>query len=181
MIPVPIELALLACDATTLIPFGPAVSRERVLGLAGAAPMDSAGDLAALGLQLRDPQSALAQTRVAQRRSIAEAAAMLAYVTGRQTRSPGAIIRLARKLVQDPASRVALPRIALRWPGLLRLFEPMRPSMRHGLCRRLHLAAMVAESEDADLRKSGFGAVAAQLILEIAVAPLRVLLARVYA
>jgi hypothetical protein len=53
--------------------------------------------------------------------------------------------------------------------------------MRHGLCRRLHLAAMVAESTDTDLRKSGFGAVAAQLILEIAVAPLRVLLARVYA
>jgi NADH dehydrogenase len=181
MVPVPMALALLACDATTLIPFGPTVSRERVLGLAGAAPMDSAGDLAALGLQLRDPQSALAQTRAARRRSVAEAAAMLAYVTGRQTRSPGAIIRLARKLAQDSASRVALPRIALRWPGLLRLFEPMRPSMRHGLCRRLHLAAMVAESEDADLGKSGFRAVAAQLILEIAVAPLRVLLARVYA
>src|SRR5262249_59129045 len=89
---------------------------------------------------------ALAECRPARRRLIAESAAMLRYVAGARVRSPGAVIRLARATRQDPASRRALPRLAVRWPALLRFVEPVRPSMNHGLSRRLHLAALVGQS-----------------------------------
>jgi hypothetical protein len=71
---------------------------------------------------------------------------MLRYVTGGRVRSRGAIIRLARAIRRDPASARALPWPAMRWPALLRFVEPIRPAMQHGLARRLHLAAMVAET-----------------------------------
>jgi len=181
LIPVPMAFAVLACDATALTPFIPTISRERVLGLAGATPMDSTADLKALGLQLRDPAAALAETRVARRRRLAESAALLAYVAGRRRQSRGAIMRLARGLARDSASRVALPWFALRWPGLLRLLEPILPSMRHGLCRRLHLAAMVAEAENIHRDNPSVGSIVVQMMLEVAATPFRLLLARIYA
>ncbi len=149
LVPIPIKAALLACDATRLIPFFPTVSRERVLGLAGAAVMDSAADLAALGIVPRDPFDALAATPAGRRRLIGDAATMLDYISGRRIRSFAALSRLTRALAHDPASRFALPGLTQRWPALLRLFEPIRPSMVHGLSRRLHLAAMVAETTPA--------------------------------
>jgi nucleoside-diphosphate-sugar epimerase len=181
LVPVPMALAILACDATSLVPFIPTISRERVLGLAGATPMDSTVDLKSLGLQLRDPPLALSETRAARRRRLAESAAFLAYVTGQRRQSRGAIVRLARVLGRDPASRTALPWFALRWPGLLRLLEPIMPSMQHGLCRRLHLAAMVAEAENIDCVKPRVASMAVQMIAEITAAPFRLLLARIYA
>jgi hypothetical protein len=146
LIPVPIAFALTACDLSKAIPLVPTVDRERVLGLAGAAPMASAADLAAIGLSVRDPARALLETRPARRRLIAECRAMLRYVTGTDLHSSGAIIRLARVAQRDPAFARALPAAAVRWPALLRWLEPFRPDMRHGLSRRLHLAAMVAEA-----------------------------------
>jgi nucleoside-diphosphate-sugar epimerase len=146
VVPVPIALALKACDWSKWIPFVPTVERERVLGLAGAAPMPSGADLSALGLSLRDPVRALMDSRPARRRLIAESAAMLHYVAGAPVRSPGAIIRLARVIRRDPAFRRALPRVAVRWPALLRFIEPIRPATQHGLARQLHLAGMVAET-----------------------------------
>ena len=152
LVPVPIRLALAGCDLSKRLPFVPTVERERVLGLAGAAPMPSADDVAALGLSLRDPMRALRQSRPARRRLIAESAALLRYVAGRRVRSPGAIIRLARAMRRDPASARALPWAATRWPALLRFVEPIRPAVQHGLARRLHLAAMVAETLPAQRR-----------------------------
>ncbi len=183
LVPVPIALALKACDWSRSISFIPTVDRERVLGLAGAAPMDSAADLAALGLSLRDPMRALMQSRPARRRLIAECAALLRYVAGAPVRSPGAIIRLARVMRNDPAFRRALPSLGVRWPPLLRFVEPIRPSMGHSLARRLHLAAMVVEtlpSEQAR-RRPGLFAVAAQLLLETLALPFRLLFGRVSA
>jgi nucleoside-diphosphate-sugar epimerase len=181
LIPVPIGFALLACDMTRAIPFLPTVERERVLGLAGAAPMASGEDLAALGLTLRDPADALMDCRPARRRLMAECRAMLCYVAGTRLRSPGAIIRLARVARRDPASRRALPRLALHWPGFLRLIEPLRPSTQHGLSRRLHLAAMVAESLPGDPPQPGMGTLAKELLLEAGALPFRLVLGRVYA
>jgi hypothetical protein len=106
---------------------------------------------------------------------------MLDYVAATRPRSPGAIIRLARVARRDPAFRRALPRLALRWPGLLRLIEPIRPSMDHGLSRRLHLAAMVAESLPVEPAQPGFGTLAKELLLEAGALPFRLALARVYA
>lgn len=178
LVPVPIELALKACDWSKRISFVPTVERERVLGLAGAAPMPSAADLAALGLSLRDPARLLMECRPARRRLIAESAALLRYVAGTRVRSPGAIIRLARVVRRDPAFRRASPWPTVRWPALLRLFEPIRPATHHGLSRRLHLAAMVAETLPAQRRPRGpwWLAVALQLALETVALPFRLLL-----
>jgi NADH dehydrogenase len=177
LVPVPVEWALKACDWSKSISFVPTVERERVLGLAGAAPMASAADLAALGLSLRDPARVLMETRPARRRLIAESAAMLRYVAGAPVRSPGAIIRLAHVIRHDPAFRRALPWFAVRWPTLLRLVEPVRPSTHHGLSRRLHLAAMVAETLPAPQKRApGVLAVALQLALEGIALPFRLLL-----
>jgi nucleoside-diphosphate-sugar epimerase len=175
LVPVPIRLALAGCDLSRLIPFLPTVERERVLGLAGTAPMPSADDVVALGLSLRDPAHALSRAAPARRRLLAESAVMLRYVTGRRVRSPGAIIRLARAIRRDPASARALPWPAMCWPALLRFVEPIRPTMQHGLARRLHLAAMVAETLPArrQWRATWWLRVAVQLTLEGVALPFR--------
>jgi nucleoside-diphosphate-sugar epimerase len=175
LVPVPIRLALAGCDVSKRIPFLPTVERERVLGLASAAPMPSAGDVAALGLSLRDPVRALENSPAAHRRLLAESAVLLRYVTGARVRSPGAIIRLARAMRRDPVSRRALPWPATRWPALLRFFEPIRPAMQHGLSRRLHLAAMVAETLPAPRRwrATWWLRVTLQLALEAVALPFR--------
>jgi nucleoside-diphosphate-sugar epimerase len=183
LVPVPIWLALAGCDLSRRIPFLPTVERERVLGLAGAAAMPSAADLAALGVSPRDPFATLMQCRPTRRRLIAESAALLRYVTGAPVRSPGAIIRLARAMRRDPAFLRALPSAAVRWPALLRFFEPLRPATRHRLSRRLHLAAMVAESLPAQPKRRApwWIAVGGQLALEILAVPFRLLLGRLTA
>jgi hypothetical protein len=183
LLPVPISLALMACDLTRIIPFVPTVDRERVLGLAGAMPMASAADLAALGVVPADPAAKLATGRVARRRLLAEAAAMLRYVAGGPIRPAGSVIRLARALERDPAPGRALPAFVLRWPSLMRLLEPWRPSMKHGLSRRLHLAAMVAESppSEAPIEAGSVATLTGQLALEVLVFPIRLLCGRLYA
>jgi nucleoside-diphosphate-sugar epimerase len=183
LVPVPIALALAGCDLSKRIPFLPTVERERVLGLAGAAAMPSAGDLAALGVWLRDPFRALMQCRPTRRRLVAESAALLRYVTGARVRSPGAIIRLARAMRRDPAFLRALPSAAVRWPALIRFVEPLRPAMQHRLSRRLHLAAMVAESSPAEpkRRPPWWVAIGGQLALEAVATPFRLVFGRLTA
>jgi nucleoside-diphosphate-sugar epimerase len=183
LIPVPIRLALAGCDLSRRVPFLPTVERERVLGLAGAAAMPSAADLAALGVWLRDPLRALMECRPTRRRLIAESAALLHYVTGARVRSPGAIIRLAGAMRRDPAFRRALPSAAVRWPALMRFVEPLRPAMQHRLSRRLHLAAMVAEASPAEPKRRApwWVAVGGQLALEAVATPFRLVLGRLTA
>lgn len=183
LIPIPMQAALWACDATQLMPFGPKVSRERVYGLAGAAPMDSVADLAALGIMPRDPEIDLASTPAARARLPFEAAAMLHYVAGRRIDDPEAVARLVDAIANDPASRRALPALTLRWPALLRFIEPVLPSTQHGLSRRLHLAAMVAESQPGaeTAPRAGLLGFAMQGVLEAVALPFRLLFSRVYA
>jgi nucleoside-diphosphate-sugar epimerase len=183
LVPVPIALALAGCDLSKRIPFLPTVERERVLGLAGAAAMPSAGDLAALGVWLRDPFRALMQCRPTRRRLVAESAALLRYVTGARVRSPGAIIRLARAMRRDPAFLRALPSAAVRWPALIRFVEPLRPAMQHRLSRRLHLAAMVAESLPAEPKRRApwWVAIGGQIALEAMATPFRLVFGRLTA
>jgi nucleoside-diphosphate-sugar epimerase len=183
LVPVPIRLALAGCDLSKRVSFVPTVERERVLGLAGAAAMPSGADLAALGVWLRDPFRVLMECRPARRRLIAESAALLRYVTGARVRSPGAIVRLARAMWRDPAFRRALPSAAVRWPALMRFVEPMRPTTRHRLSRRLHLAAMVAESlpTEPKRRVPWWVTVGAQLALEAVATPFRLIFRRLSA
>jgi hypothetical protein len=183
LLPVPIGLALLACDLTRLAPFVPTVDRERVLGLAGAAPMESAADLAALGVAPADPADKLATCRAARKRLLSEAAAMLRYVGGSRAATTGSVIRLVRALERDRVTGRALPAIVLLWPALTRLIEPSRPSMQHRLSRQLHLAAMVAESVSTGITPPAPSALrmSGQLALEVLIIPIRLLCSRMYA
>jgi nucleoside-diphosphate-sugar epimerase len=54
VLPVPIWLALLGAGLTGLLPFIPTVDRERVLGVAGIQTMETAADLAELGISADD-------------------------------------------------------------------------------------------------------------------------------
>jgi nucleoside-diphosphate-sugar epimerase len=178
LVPVPLWVALLACDLTGLLPFVPRVDRERVLGLAGTAPMDSAPDLAALGITVADPVERLGLLRFERRRILAEAAAMLAYLGGRRACAGSAIAHLVRGIERDGARPLALPRLVLRCPPLLRAFEPLRPRPGHRLADRLHLAAMVHETmPDACARRSpGLLSLAGQLAMEAVALPFRLVL-----
>jgi NADH dehydrogenase len=183
LLPVPIGLALLACDLTRLVPFVPTIDRERVLGLAGAAPMDSAADLAALGITASDPPARLAICRAARKRMLSEAVSMLRYVGGRQAATTASIARLGRALGRDQEPARALPSLVLLWPALMRLIEPWRPSMQHRLSRQLHLAAMVAEgiSPGVTVPAPSVVRISGELALEVLIFPIRLLCGRMYA
>jgi hypothetical protein len=69
----------------------------------------------------------------------------------------------------------------MRWPALMRLVEPLRPTMRNRLSRRLHLAAMVAESLPGAPKRRGpwwWITVGGQLTLEVLATPFRLVLGR---
>jgi hypothetical protein len=114
---------------------------------------------------------------------VAESAALLRYVTGARVRSPGAIIRLARAMRRDRAFLRALPSAAVRWPALIRFVEPLRPAMQHRLSRRLHLAAMVAESLPAEPKRRApwWVAIGGQIALEAMATPFRLVFGRLTA
>jgi hypothetical protein len=90
-------------------------------------------------------------------------------------------MRLARVFARTPSSRPALPALALRWPGLLRLIEPWRPSTGHQLARDLHLAAMVVESEPIARVPATLVRVLKELAQEAVALPFRILFSRIYA
>ena len=60
IVPIPVWLGLAIAEATRLVPFLPTVDRERVLGLAGVPTIDTATDLAAMGLSPRSLADGLA-------------------------------------------------------------------------------------------------------------------------
>src|SRR5262249_11546526 len=95
-LPIPLSAALLVCDFSHFVPFFPKVDRERVLGLAGTEPMDSANDLEALHVEIVAPMQRLTSPRSQRKRVIAEAIAMLSYVSGNRTLPRAAVARLVR-------------------------------------------------------------------------------------
>jgi hypothetical protein len=76
---------------------------------------------------------------------------------------------------RDHAFRHALPWPVVRWPALMRLIEPIRPSVHHGLARRLHLAAMVAEAMPTQPARPRLTAIVGQVFLEGLALPFRLL------
>jgi nucleoside-diphosphate-sugar epimerase len=179
LLPVPVSAALLACDLTRIIPFLPVVDRERVLGLASTEPMASAADLSALGIKIVDPSIRLADPRAERRRMVAEAAAMLDYVSRGKIRSRSAVGRLVRGIDRDGGGRsLGLPRFVLGCPSFLRAFEPLRRHRGHRLAERLHLAAMVIESAQRGPQRSSrnFGSILGQAVTEAVALPFRLIL-----
>lgn len=180
-IPLPMRAALAACDLTRILPFVPTINRERVLGLAGTAPMGSAHDLAALKVAIFSPEKRLASLPSERRRIIAESMAMLSYVAGRRL-TTAAVARLVRGIDRQGGQSLGLPLLVLRCPALSRGLEPIRPRYTHRLAQRLHLAAMVVESMPDRDRPSRprYISLVAQSLLEFAALPFRLMLGGLY-
>ncbi|MCA2409514.1 NAD(P)-dependent oxidoreductase (plasmid) [Rhizobium leguminosarum bv. viciae 248] len=179
-IPVPLTAALLACRMTKLLPLIPTVDPERVLGLAGAAPMESGESLRLLKLNLSDPAAALAgefgQTREEQSRS--EAEALLRYLGIAPTEIP--LQRLCEGLRREGLSPLGLPPAMIRHPGLLALFEPPANRTRHRLAQALYLADLASEPERTPGKKAGFFGAMLAISSDVLLFPLRALLAGRY-
>ena len=180
LVPIPLQAALIACDFSRLIPFFPTVSRERVLGLVGTEPMSSAIDVAALHIRIVPPINRLLSLRAEHKQIIAEAMAMLAYVSGKQVPPKATVVRLVRGIERQSVQSLGLPRLVTRFPALLRVFEPFRPNLEHKLAQRLHLAVMVVESSQIE-RRGGTIASIGQVFLEAVAAPFRLIFGRYYA
>jgi nucleoside-diphosphate-sugar epimerase len=183
LLPVSIWVALFACDMFRVIPLAPKIDRERILGLAGATPMDSAADLAALEVSVLPADEGLASIRPVRRRRVAEAIALLSYVAGKRIASPASIARLLRGIDRLGAPPLGLPRLVVAYPALLRAFEPIHSRVDHRLAERLHLAAMVVESMHGRLAKKPpkIAAVMIEVALDALAIPFRLVLGRRFA
>ena len=133
IMPVPLPLALLACDLTAKMPLIPTVDRERVLGLAGTEPISSTLDLVRLGVDVRPMSERLPHEPAGRRALLVEARAFLQHAGAAPT--PALLRRYARAF---PEGAMARPRLALRWR------EPLGSSGE--LARRLRVAARITEA-----------------------------------
>ncbi|NKL04870.1 NAD-dependent epimerase/dehydratase family protein [Rhizobium leguminosarum] len=179
-IPVPLTAALLACRVTKLLPLIPTVDPERVLGLAGAAPMESSESLRLLKLNLSDPAMVLAgefgQTHEEQSRC--EAQALLRYLGIAPTEIQ--LQRLCEGLRREGLSPLGLSPAMIRHPGLLALFEPPANRTRHRLAQALYLADLASEPERTPGKKAGFFGAMLAISSDVLLFPLRALLAGRY-
>ncbi|MDC7745181.1 NAD-dependent epimerase/dehydratase family protein [Rhizobium binxianense] len=179
-IPIPLTAALFACHMTKLLPLIPTVDPERVLGLAGAAPMESGESLRLLKLNLADPPLVLAgefgQTSDEQSRS--EAQALLQYLGIIPTQIQ--LQRLCEGLRREGLSPLRLSPALIRHPRLLALFEPPANRTQHRLARALYLADLASEPERHPGRKVGFFGATLTIAADILLLPLRMLLAGKY-
>lgn len=133
ILPIPLRLALFACDVSARMPFLPTIDRERVLGLAGTEPIDSAFDLVRLGLDVQPMTVRLPAEPAGRRALLREAYAFLRYAGIRPT--PALLRRYARAL---PEGAIARPHWGLRWR------EPLTAT--GAFSKRLRIAARIAEA-----------------------------------
>ncbi|MCV9947005.1 MULTISPECIES: NAD(P)-dependent oxidoreductase [unclassified Rhizobium] len=179
-IPIPVAAALLACRMTKLVPLIPTVDPERVLGLAGAAPMESSESLRLLKLKLSDPAMVLAgefgQTHEDQSRR--EARALLRYLGDAPTEIQ--LQRLCEGLRREGLSPLGLSPAMILHPGLLALFEPPANRTRHRLAQALYLADLASEPERRLGKKAGFFGAILAISSDVLLLPLRAFLAGRY-
>ena len=182
LFPLPLGAVLFGCNLTRMLPFIPTIDRERVLGLVGTVPMDSATDLDVLDIRVENPIKRLSTLRGERRRLLAEARCLLCYVSGESTPSKAAVARLVRGLDRLESQSLGLPGLFVNYPALVRLVEPIKPSSSHRLGQRIHLAAMVHESASGIVRSPPtLLELVRQGMLELLVIPMRLLLGRLYA
>ena len=178
LIPLPERLALLACKILSVMPI---VDPERILGLISTAFVPSERDIGALGLAIADPSAVLLADR-RNRESVREAALLLHYLMGRKAPIK-AVARLARAIRNGGDEPVHLSPWIARFPGLLRLFEPVGGLPAHRLARHLGLAAMVVEAlppEGGRGRRTTILGAVLQVSAEAVALPFRLALRRVY-
>lgn len=172
IIPVPLRLALLACDMSAKVPVGPTVDRERVLGLAGTRNMPCAEHLAAIGLEVQPIEVGLRGERASRRLLLAEGRTLLQYVLGR---TPGsALIRRYVRALDATGQRGPLPLSAWsrRFPALVRFGEPI--GGKSALGARLALASALVEADPAGERCGSLAGLAGHLVADAVALPVRV-------
>jgi nucleoside-diphosphate-sugar epimerase len=179
ILPVPLSLALLACEATARIRLLPMVDCERVLGLAETRVMDCADQLRALGLTIVPLEAGLRRERNSRKAILAEGHALLRYVLGAPP-GPTLLRRYARSVAAAGDGALPLSRLFRGAPTLLRLADPL--ANRTPLSYRLRLASTLAETSPqgermlaAGSRGSRLAALAAQLALDGLALPVRLL------
>jgi len=180
LVPIPMAIALLACRILRFIPFGSKVLEERALGLASATTLQSASDLEKLRVDVVDPTVNL-NNKFARRQQIREAVALLRYIN--RPRAPTkAIVRLVHGIERSEKVPLGLHPVLLKFPGLLRFVEPVRPRLTNSLAQRIHLAAMVAESlpQTTVQRCKAIREFAVQAGLEVIALPFRLTLGWLY-
>lgn len=182
LLPIPVAPTLLLCDIVNALPLLPNVDRERVLGLAGTRPMETADDLARLNLQVLAFTDGMAREPIARKAMLREACILLRYIL---RADPGAaLLRRYVRACEAKGSRGALgmPVFARLSPALLRFVEPF--GVRGELGKRLKIATALAETSDEGARAAARGGRFARLAglaldgaLEILAAPSRLIAA----
>lgn len=145
IVPVPLSPILSLCRLTEYLPFVPTVDRERVLGLAGVRVMETAEDLANLGLIVRPVTEHLRHSPAGRKGLLVEGRTLLRYVLGGR---PSTILlrRYARAIrkVAPQSGPMGFTSIVIIWPATLRFIERLQ---RDGtLERRLDVAAALLEA-----------------------------------
>jgi nucleoside-diphosphate-sugar epimerase len=179
-LPVPIALALLACRMTAFVPLIPTVDPERVLGLAGAAPMESAASLARLGLTIGDPEARLSAELRREEGDVAvtEASVLLTYLAGRAEEA--SVARLAEALRREGLSPLGLSERIRKTPAILALYEPPATRQDHRLARALYLADLVREAEVERVVSRGFFRSLLTVAIDLGLLPVRLILSGRY-
>lgn len=169
IVPVPLRFALLACRMSEHIPLLPTIDKERVLGLAGTEPIDSALDLVRLGVAVEPMPLRLPRESAGRRAVLREARLFLRYAGVLPT--PALLRRYARAL---PEGAIVRPHWGLRWREPLGATAP--------LAKRLRIAARIAEASAPGEQMLSRGsrprrllALALQAMVELAVLPTRLL------
>ncbi|MBX4956695.1 NAD-dependent epimerase/dehydratase family protein [Rhizobium lentis] len=179
-IPIPLAAALFACRMTKLVPLVPTVDPERVLGLAGAAPMESGESLRLLKLNLADPMTVLSQElgQKSEEPSRSEAVALLRYLGSTPTEAQ--LQRLSEGLRREGLAPLGLSPTLIKHPRLLALYEPPANRTQHRLAKALYLADLASEPERQRGQKAGLFDAILTIGTDILLLPLRALLARRY-
>ncbi len=180
ILPIPLRLALLACDVLGWLPVGPKPDRERILGLAGTRPMNCEAHLRALNLTIAPLTERLRLEPASRKAVLAEGRALLSYVLRAR---PGCALLLRYVRAVGGAGPLPLPGLMRRVPRLIRLVEP-RAAASH-LSQRLALAMALAEAspegERALTRGSGTARMAwlaYDLALDVVLLPFRMVTGR---
>ena len=151
ILPIPLRFALLACAVSARLPLIPTIDRERVLGLAGTEPIDSALDLARLGLDVEPLRRRLPREVAGRRALLSEADAFLRHAGIRPT---SALLRRYARAV--PEGAIVRPHRGLRWR------EPLGGATPLG--KRLRIAARIAEASAPGEQMLGSGSRPARIL-----------------
>jgi NADH dehydrogenase len=144
LVPVPTTPLLWLARVASRIPSLPAISRERILGLAALRPMEPSIPVIAGARPLRDVDRALA-LEGRRRRLLAEGATLMRYVAAKHA-SRGATRRYVRAVqASDDAEPMDFGVLVQAWPSLLRLSEPIGGPPASRLSKRLALATRIVE------------------------------------